>query len=545
MASTFPKFGYNPITGEWNDSLSGEFLWSNANLSEAVPDVMTPSTWSLWWIFHYETNPVKFPGNYPLCGNLCGRPYFNSSLLFSVYQAVGRDARKELQNDMIGSASADMDIPIMPFSAFLVYRTVLPGSLKAYWKMNCSRKELAQFIEFTPAWCRATRNRIMEWKDPHSLLIGWRQALKPVLVRACQMLRTVTAGLAEPATPLRQELTFLVGNADANTLLSNLSGASGDLASLGPLLGLSQVAEGRLSREAYLERFGHRGTHEMELSAAGADDDPAWFEKQMAHFSQLPTNVDALLANQRDEQATVWARFASRFPGKAPAIRRRLEKIAAAAKNREAVRSEVTRLARLLRFFLLKAGAVTRLSEEVFFLSLDELAEVLAGDTDSLSRLPARQDVYQRYCALPPYPAIIIGRFDPFTWAADPNRRSDIYDARKTGSARLSSTIKGFAGSAGCVEGIVRRIDCMEDANQIQPGEILVTTITNIGWTPIFPRLAAIVTDVGAPLSHAAIVARELGIPAVVGCGNATMLLKTGDRVRVDGGRGTVEILLG
>ena len=164
MARTFPKFGYNPVTGEWNDSLSGEFLWSNANLSEAVPDVMTPSTWSLWWIFHYETNPIKFPGNYPLCGNLCGRPYFNSSLLFSVYQAVGRDARKELQNDMIGSASADMDIPILPFSAFLVYRTVLPGSLKAYCQMNRSRKELAQFLEVTPAWCRATRNRIMEWK---------------------------------------------------------------------------------------------------------------------------------------------------------------------------------------------------------------------------------------------------------------------------------------------------------------------------------------------------------------------------------------------
>jgi phosphoenolpyruvate synthase/pyruvate phosphate dikinase len=66
----------------------------------------------------------------------------------------------------------------------------------------------------------------------------------------------------------------------------------------------------------------------------------------------------------------------------------------------------------------------------------------------------------------------------------------------------------------------------MEDGNQIQPGEILVTTTTNVGWTPLFPRLAAIGTDVGAPLSHAAIVARELGIPAVVGCGNATMLLK-------------------
>src|SRR5205807_1579522 len=82
-----------------------------------------------------------------------------------------------------------------------------------------------------------------------------------------------------------------------------------------------------------------------------------------------------------------------------------------------------------------------------------------------------------------------------------------------------------------------------EDAAQFGDGEILVTTVTNIGWTLIFPRAAAVVTDVGAPLSHAAIVARELGIPAVVGCGNATMLLHSGDRVRVDGSNGTVEVL--
>jgi pyruvate,water dikinase len=71
----------------------------------------------------------------------------------------------------------------------------------------------------------------------------------------------------------------------------------------------------------------------------------------------------------------------------------------------------------------------------------------------------------------------------------------------------------------------------------------LVTSTTNIGWTPLFPSAAAVITDIGASLSHAAIVARELGIPAVVGCGDATTRLKTGDRVRIDGGRGIVEIL--
>jgi phosphoenolpyruvate synthase/pyruvate phosphate dikinase len=89
----------------------------------------------------------------------------------------------------------------------------------------------------------------------------------------------------------------------------------------------------------------------------------------------------------------------------------------------------------------------------------------------------------------------------------------------------------------------VRLLDGPEQGDQLQPGEILVAVTTNVGWTPLFPRAAAVVTDVGAPLSHAAIVARELGIPAVVGCGSATTRLHTGDRVRVDGGQGTVEIL--
>ena len=101
----------------------------------------------------------------------------------------------------------------------------------------------------------------------------------------------------------------------------------------------------------------------------------------------------------------------------------------------------------------------------------------------------------------------------------------------------------GFPGAAGQIEGIVRRLDNVEEGDKLQPGEILVTVTTNVGWTLLFPRAAAIITDVGAPLSHAAIVARELGIPSVVGCGNATRCLHTGDRVLVDGGQGIVKIL--
>jgi pyruvate,water dikinase len=347
--------------------------------------------------------------------------------------------------------------------------------------------------------------------------------------------------MADPATQLRLELTKLVGETDANTILSNLSGASGDLESLGPLLGLAKVRNGQLSREAYMECYGHRGPHEMELFAPGPDDDPAWLEKRLEEFRQSVVDVDALLARQRAEYLSAWQRFEEKFPNKVKTTRRKLDQVSAAARNREAVRSEVTRVARLVRSFLLRAAEITGLGEGIFFLSLDEMCEVLAGDTSSTVRVPARREAYDKYCALPPYPPIIVGHFDPFAWASDPNRRSDYYDARKKDFVSVPiALIKGFAGAAGIVDGVVRRIDCVEEGNQIQPGEILVTTTTNVGWTPLFPRLSAIVTDVGAPLSHAAIVARELGIPAVVGCGNATMLLKTGDHVRVDGSAGTV-----
>lgn len=178
--------------------------------------------------------------------------------------------------------------------------------------------------------------------------------------------------------------------------------------------------------------------------------------------------------------------------------------------------------------------------DDVFFLPFQETLRVLEGDETPLASVPARRAAYDRYRALPPYPTVIRGHFDPETWAADPNRRSDVYDSS---AEPLGDAVSGFPGAAGVVEGVARVIHDVEDGALLRQGEILVTTVTNIGWTPLFPRAAAVVTDVGAPLSHAAIVARELGIPAVVGCGNATTRIKTGDRVRVDGGRGTVNVL--
>jgi pyruvate,water dikinase len=500
---------------------------------------MTPITWSLWKILYTETILIKTPGNHPLCGNICGRPYTNLSLLASLYRAIGKDFQTELHGELFGGAPADVRVPEVPLSRLSLLLVTLPtlvsSIVRLWWKM----RQLDDFVDQTPAWCQQMRHSTQTMQTPTELIALWQDELKPYFYQACWMLRCATLHFSRNTAKLRQDLREMVGETDANALLSNLTGDTTPLASMEPLIGLAQVARGELQPGAYLERYGHRGPHELELSATVPEDDPDWLKRHLAESTTV--EVDELRARQRATFARSWALFQERYPHRSAAIRHRLGQASEAAHRREAVRSELTRIARTIRTWVLRAGEMTGLGDEIFFLGFDEILAVLAGDRSAITGIPARHATYEQYCALPPYPAIICGPFDPFQWAANGSRPRDTSDPRMP--ALPSDTVTGFAGASGCVEGLVRCLDSPEDDPGLQPGEILVTVTTNVGWTPLFPSAAAIVTDVGAPLSHAAIVARELGIPAVVGCGNATALLKTGDRVRVDGGKGIVELV--
>jgi len=111
------------------------------------------------------------------------------------------------------------------------------------------------------------------------------------------------------------------------------------------------------------------------------------------------------------------------------------------------------------------------------------------------------------------------------------------------GSAERSNEIRGFAASPGIVEGTARVVKSVEEISLLKPGDILVCQVTNPTWAPVFHRISAAVSDIGGSMSHAAIVAREYGLPAVVGTGNATSRIRDGARIRVDGARGVVTIL--
>jgi phosphohistidine swiveling domain-containing protein len=531
----------SPLPEEWNDSLAGDYAWTNQLVAEGFPEVMTPSTWSVWEIL-FERQKI---GDVLGVGNIGGRPYANVSMLYSLMKKLLRSHDKAVAyiENVLCPIPEGIEIPAVSIPTKVLLFEVLPYQLKTESAKRRLEKRLAEVIATVLERCRALQLQIQQTQSGAGLTSAWREHVEPLFSDLLTLQDASNEKVFFLYGSLKKQLTQLCGESEANILLSSMGDDSEQLASLGLLAGLEAVARGEMSRAEYEMQYGHRGPRENYISAPRPAEEPGWLDRQLEDLEKSPVDAAALLERRRLEYERVWREFEGRYPKKSKSIRQKLDDVARRSRTRESVRLELTRVVGVIRALFLRAGELTGLNEEVFFLTVPELMDVLAGDDSATAHIPGRQVAYARYSALPPYPAFINGHFDPFQWASNPARRSDIFDAHAPVPMAKSGAIKGYAGSSGRVEGVVRRIDSPEEGDQIQPGEILVTVTTNVGWTPLFPRAAAVVTDIGAQLSHAAIVARELGIPAVVGCGDATMRLKTGDRVVVDGGQGVVEIL--
>ncbi len=532
----------NPDTYEINESLVSDALWVNTNVGEAIPDVISPLTWSIVRALDIESGFV--PGYYLWSGNICGRIYSNISQRLSAITALYGSSKLGIKmlGEVFGQMPEGLTIPVYPFLRMDVLKAMVPG-IRYYLKKNReTSKNLEQYIQDTPNWCVKMTKAIEKTSTKEELLNLWKNELEPYNKKAWWGL-IVSGTKAVLALTLSKKLTKLVGTEDANTILSNLRGDS-ELASLGPVVGISKVLKGEISRKEYLKQYGHRGPHEFELSIPDPTEDTNWLERQIAEFEESDIDVDGLLQKQHAQYKDALKRFGARLPNKVKWLEKQIAKASEGARIREAARSEFVRVFRVIRTFALKTGELTGIDDDVFFLYINEVEDLLSNNDAKVKYIPARKENYEKYKSLPSFPSVIRGRFNPLEWIKDSNRRMDLYDSTiPTVVMSDSEMLKGFAGASGKVEGTVRILATPEEGGDLLPGEILVAITTNVGWTPLFPRAAAIITDVGAPLSHAAIVARELGIPAVVGCQNATLRLKTGDRVIVDGGQGIVHIL--
>jgi len=176
---------------------------------------------------------------------------------------------------------------------------------------------------------------------------------------------------------------------------------------------------------------------------------------------------------------------------------------------------------------LVKAGIIHE-KEDIFYLALEELHEVVRTNKLDYHIISKRKDEYNHYEKLTPPRVItsdgeiIVGKY----------KRDNL----------PTNAIVGLPVSAGVIEGRARVILNMEDA-ELEDGDILVTAFTDPSWTPLFVSIKGLVTEVGGLMTHGAVIAREYGLPAVVGVEDATKLIKDGQRIRVHGTEGYIEIL--
>lgn len=188
----------------------------------------------------------------------------------------------------------------------------------------------------------------------------------------------------------------------------------------------------------------------------------------------------------------------------------------------------------------LQQRGVIPAGEDVFFLTRQEVETAISGNETAPNLAPTveeRRKTWQRQRRL--LPPAVLGELPPMVGKMIAKAK----DALGARSDAADAVVVGIPASPGRSEGLVRVIRGAEEFDRLQAGEVLVAPATTPAWTPLFERAAAVVTDGGSLVAHASLVAREYGIPSVVGAAGATAKLRDGQRVLVDGTNGFVRLL--
>lgn len=308
---------------------------------------------------------------------------------------------------------------------------------------------------------------------------------------------------------------------------------------------LPKLAGGTQARDAiesYLDRYGMRCVGEIDITR------PRWRERPTTLVPVILDNVRIFepgAAERRFEQGRqkalekeqdVLSRLRALPDGdrKADETKRMIDRVRTFIGYREYPKYGI-----ISRYFVYKQALLEEADrlvraevlperEDIFYLTFQELDDVVRSHRVDDQLIQRRKDAFHSYHALTP-PRVLTSDGEAVTGA---HRRDDV----------PAGALIGLPVSAGTVEGRARVILDMAAAD-LEAGDILVTTFTDPSWSPLFVGIAGLVTEVGGPMTHGAVIAREYGLPAVVGVERATRLIRDGELIRVHGTDGYVEIL--
>ena len=322
---------------------------------------------------------------------------------------------------------------------------------------------------------------------------------------------------------------------------------------------LSDSAEGRAFSDdlnTYLQEYGKRSDRTY-LTTPFWIENPAPVIKNLQDYVTQPDkdlNAELKKTGERREERLTEVR--EKLQGYPQPVVTQFESLLKAAQTANILREEHTHwidsqvsyhVRQVLTEFgrrMAEAGVIAE-RDDVFYLIPDELKETIESlpEIDCRERVDERRATEKKFAEQTPPP--FLGMMPPGPPPDNPLFRAffKIGGGPPPAPSEVPGELTGSPGSSGVVKGTAKVVRLLSEADKLNPGDILVTEYTTPSWTPLFASVAAVVTDSGGILSHCAVVAREFGIPAVVGANMATSVIQDGQVIEVDGDAGMVRII--
>jgi pyruvate,water dikinase len=509
--------------------------WTTVNAEENLAGVVTPLSSSFWMrpvtvgtLGAFGTLGVlpeaavrhSSDSDQRICTVIYGRLVANVDLLRSLADRTPGTSGDSLEQQLfsnvregIASRASWRRYPVVAVKAPWAAATVASRLRRILVESQCWWRESIDSLENEPA--AAARRRLREAQDrmttymrPHTLATFVTQAAFNQLEKLCRQ-----AGL--PGLELR--IAAGVGSLEEAEMVAMLWDVSRDVA----------------DRESFLRRYGFHGPGEASPSSPVWRDDPEQLAATLRSYRAMPEERSPRASARRvaEDKAAAGRELLSALPWR----KRILARAVLRATDYYFPLRETGKAALLHAIDVCRASSrviaadMVRRGElddpaDIAFITVEELIGNRAADWREVTAVRKRRRIEYQDLDLPQ------------TWEGVPESLQ-----RNEYSADVE-TLTGLGASHGVVEGVVRRVRDPADAD-LEDGEILVCETSDPSWSALFLVAAAVVVDVGGPLSHGAIVARELGIPAVINTRSAMRTLRDGDKVRVDGTAGVVTVL--
>ena len=548
-----------PITTLENipDKSQQEVIWDNSNIIESYSGVTTPLTFSFikdvytevykqfLLIMGVEQELIEENADiFQMLGLIEGRVYYNLLNWYKLLRLMpGYEINAGFMESMMGVKQKLEQIPKVKPSKKNKYVRLFNLLKSLIFNLFTLPKEIEKFYKHIDITLSPYENGKLKGKSPNELIEIYFE-LESKLMKKWQA-PLVNDFYAMIFYGLLKKSLLKV---DSNGTLQNdlLTGETG-IISTEPIKRIKQISNKICKGEKvddeikeFIKKFGNRCIGELKLETITYKQDPSLLQFIINSYVKQGI-IDIEKESQREQEIRRNAEKAAKEKIKNPFFGFILKNARLRVKNRENLRFERTRLFGLVREIFLELGKnfayenIIETQRDIFYLTKEEIFNYVCGtsvDIDLKTIIKNRKEEYEIFKEknLP----------DRFT------TYGTVYKANQFIADNIATNIKGDLSGIGACAGIVRaKVKIVHSVEESEGLEncIMVAERTDPGWVPLFPISKGILVERGSILSHSAIVAREMGIPAIVGVNNLLSTLKDGDEVEMDGSTGKIRII--